>query len=345
MSSNEIITGTSGLLNLGNTCFMNSIIQVLSHTYEFQKEIIDSVHRLDKKRLSCTLVCLWLKLREELWAKDRHIVKPELFVRLIQFIAKQKQNSMFTGWDQNDASEFFVFLMEILHEGLVYPVSISINGKIHNQKDKIARLCYTRFKEMNEKEYSKVVGMFYGIQVTQMTSITDENLSNTADPYFIIHLPIPNHKTPTITDCFDAYIQKELLENDSAWYNEETKQKQSAFKHTCFWSFPDVLVVDFKRFHYDGRKNNILIDFPLDMLDLNPYSIGYTQTNYYECYGIVNHSGKTMGGHYTSFVKHLNGKWYHYNDSYVSEMSTERLITPKAYMLFYRRISRTILKK
>jgi ubiquitin C-terminal hydrolase len=55
-------------------------------------------------------------------------------------------------------------------------------------------------------------------------------------------------------------------------------------------------------------------------------------------YGVCNHSGNTLGGHYTSYVKNANGKWYHYNDTSVVEVSLlETIISPKAYVLFYRK--------
>jgi len=45
-----------------------------------------------------------------------------------------------------------------------------------------------------------------------------------------------------------------------------------------------------------------------------------------------------MGGHYTAYVKNANGKWYHFNDTSVAEVGlTESIISPKAYVLFYRK--------
>jgi len=77
----------------------------------------------------------------------------------------------------------------------------------------------------------------------------------------------------------------------------------------------------------------------LDNLDLSKYVIGYKKNTYvYECFGICNHSGGLLGGHYTCFVKNANGKWYHFNDTNVQEVQhLENLITPKAYCLFYRK--------
>ena len=110
-------------------------------------------------------------------------------------------------------------------------------------------------------------------------------------------------------------------------------------KKIQFLSFPNILVIDFKRFNSRFQKNQIHITFPLDNLDLSEYVIGYKKEIYkYELYGVCNHSGGVMGGHYTAFVKNANGKWYHFNDTSVSEVALiDSIVTPKAYVLFYRK--------
>jgi len=110
-------------------------------------------------------------------------------------------------------------------------------------------------------------------------------------------------------------------------------------KNITFWSFPQVLVIDIKRFNFQNRKNQILVTFPLEDLDLSSYVSGYNKKKYiYDLYGICNHSGSSQGGHYTAFVKNANGKWYHFNDTSVTEIVVvEQIITPKAYCFFYRK--------
>ena len=82
-----------------------------------------------------------------------------------------------------------------------------------------------------------------------------------------------------------------------------------------------------------------MIDFPLNNLDLSKYVIGYNKETYiYDLYAVCNHSGSVLGGHYTSFVKNANNKWYHYNDTNVTEVTDERhIVSPKAYCFFYRK--------
>ena len=89
---------------------------------------------------------------------------------------------------------------------------------------------------------------------------------------------------------------------------------------------------------YRNIKNQILVTFPLENLDLSKYVVGYNKKNYvYDLYGICNHSGGSYGGHYTSFVKLTNGKWYHFNDTIVQEVTDlNQLVSPKAYCFFYK---------
>ena len=129
------------------------------------------------------------------------------------------------------------------------------------------------------------------------------------------------------------------MDGDNSIFNEKTGKKEAAKKQLKFWSFPNILVIDIKRFSSANNKNQILVDFPLENLNLSEYVIGYNKDNYiYDLYGVCNHSGSVQGGHYTAFVKNANGKWYHYNDTSVSEVSViSQIISPKAYCFFYRK--------
>jgi ubiquitin C-terminal hydrolase len=134
-------------------------------------------------------------------------------------------------------------------------------------------------------------------------------------------------------------VEGEVMDGENAWFNEKTQQKENVRKKISFWSFPTILVIDLKRFNYRSQKNQILVDFPINNLDLSEYVIGYKKYSYvYDLYGVCNHSGSSLGGHYTAYVKNADDKWYLYNDTNVSEVKhPETIISPKAYCLFYRK--------
>ena len=342
--SNEMYfnKGLSGLANLGNTCFINSCIQIISHTYELNDFLENENNYKKKLKNKCDSVLLieWNNLRKLLWEKNC-IVSPVKFIKTIQTIAEKKKIEIFTGYSQNDISEFLLFLVDCFHNSLAREIKINITGNPENETDQLAINCFNMVKNMYTKEYSEIWNMFYGIHVSEIISLQDNTkLKQTPEPYFIINLPIPtNNKSPSLIDCLNLYIEGEELKGDNAWYNEDTKQKTDIKKTILFWSFPNILVIDFKRFNSKNQKNQVLISFPLDNLDLSNYVIGYNKSSYiYELYGICNHSGSVYGGHYTSYVKNANGIWYHFNDTSVTQVSlVESIISPKAYVLFYRK--------
>uniref|UniRef100_A0A8D3BMW7 Ubiquitin carboxyl-terminal hydrolase 32 n=1 Tax=Scophthalmus maximus TaxID=52904 RepID=A0A8D3BMW7_SCOMX len=55
----------------------------------------------------------------------------------------------------------------------------------------------------------------------------------------------------------------------------------------------------------------------------------------YNLYAISCHSGIMGGGHYVTYAKNPNEKWYCYNDSSCKEVHTEEVDTDSAYILFY----------
>ena len=84
-----------------------------------------------------------------------------------------------------------------------------------------------------------------------------------------------------------------------------------------------------------SRINN-LVDCPIEGLDLSKYVEGYNSEKYvYDLYGVSNHMGGPMGGHYTSYIKTEKG-WVHFNDESLTKMESEPIITPMTYCLFYK---------
>ena len=335
--------GLSGLANLGNTCFINSCMQIISHTYELNHFLDkENYKRKLKKTCETALILEWDELRKIMW-NENCIVSPGKFIKTIQKVAQLKGMEMFSGYSQNDVPEFMLFMIDCFHTSLSREIKMTISGNPENTTDQIAIKCFEMIKNMYSKEYSEIWNLFYAVHVSEITNLeTGKQITITPEPYFMIDLPIPeNNKSPTLIDCLNHYIKGEILDGENGLYDEKTKTKINIQKKIQFWSFPNILVIDFKRFNGRAQKNQILVTFPLETLDLSGYVIGYKKDSYkYELYGVCNHSGGVMGGHYTAYIKNANGKWYHFNDTGVSEVGViDSIISPKAYVLFYRRKS------
>jgi ubiquitin C-terminal hydrolase len=221
-------------------------------------------------------------------------------------------------------------------------VSIKITGKKENKLDEVAVQCYTMLQNVYSKEYSEIMDLFFGIYMSEISSMADGTVhAIKPENFFILDLPVldGNKLASNLYDCLDIFTKTEYLNGDNAWFNEKTGKKEDIKKRIMFWNFPKILVISLKRFSPDGQqKLNSKINFPLENLDLSKYVCGYSASTYkYDLYGICNHSGGVMGGHYTSFVKHIDNKWIHFNDTNVEIVDNpQNIITPLAYCLFYR---------
>jgi ubiquitin C-terminal hydrolase len=335
--------GHTGLQNLGNTCFLNSCTQALVHTYEIHellnRQNVNDLLASSKKAFDAHIFKEWKELSETMWSGNG-AVKPIKFVSAIQQVAHKKGVDIFTGWAQNDVTEFLRFVVNCFHASIARGVKVKITGKPETETDQLAVKCYEMLNNNYKKDYSEIQDLFYGILVSDISNVeTGKSQSLKPEQYFILDLPIPETSgTTTLYDCMTEFCKKELLTGDNQWFNEISGAKEDVNKQIRFWNFPKVLVITLKRFNAKGRKTENFVDFPLTDFDLSKYVEDYLPKRYvYDLYAICNHMGSTDGGHYTAFVKNCMGKWLHCNDDSVSIIANaQQIITPMAYCLFYR---------
>ena len=358
--------GITGLANLGNTCFANACLQCLSHTYELN-DFLSNGDADYKKHLSnkpeSVLLVEWDDLRKLMWSQNC-VISPGRFINTVQRIAKITNRDLFTGWSQNDLPEFLLFLFDSFHNALTREVIMDIKGNIKTKKDEMGKACYEMMKTQYTKDYSEFLNIFFGIHVSVLTPIPEQPLrvnpedsiylSIRPEPYMLIHLPIPSReelhiektdKNITLFDCFDKHCERESLEGENAWFNETINKKQNVHKRLLFWSLPNVMIIDIKRFitSYTNRrmkKNQQFIDIPISNVDFSKYVEGYAKETFiYDLYAICNHHGQIEGGHYSATIKNSNGKWYNFNDTQVKEiLITDNIISGNTpYCLFYRK--------
>lgn len=341
MNNSEYLgKGRSGLANCGNTCYVNSCIQCLSHTYELNNFLKEKTYEGKLNNIpDSVLLVEWDSLRELMWSQNCQIA-PWGFIKAIQKVSKLKLNNLFTDYNQNDVQEFLLFIIECFHNSISRAVDMKVSGNVINSTDIMAKECYKMMSDMYKDDYSEIIKMFYGIHVSTITEIgTDNLLSVRPEPFGILSLPlVNNNNTVSIYECLDKYCEKERLEKNNAWFNEKINKKQDVDKGIAFWSFPEILVIHLKRWNYSGNKDNRLVDIPITDLKLEKYVKGYNPSSYvYDLYGICNHHGIVGGGHYTATIKDASNKWFNCNDLIINEINLEKVIQRDAYCLFYRK--------
>lgn len=329
-------TGKTGLVNLGNTCFMNACIQCLSHCNELASAYDRDTTKqsLKASTTEAGVAQEWEKLRKLMWSDDC-VISPRGFLASIHNAARAKNASLFTGFAQNDVGEFIRFLLiGCIHTATATKVKMTINGGGTSEQDKLARICYEAIAKLHSQEYSPIVEIFYGIG----TSVVERDgmKKTTVEPYFILSLPVP-HRPCTIYECFDMYTEPSELVGSNQ-YETDAGEMVDATKQDGFWSFPDVLIIELKRFSNNLVKNNNVVKFPLDNLSLAKYARSYDVEQYnYELFGVCNHSGRICGGHYTAYARQPGESWSHFNDRSVEPADESQIASAKAYCLFYRK--------
>ena len=329
--------GLSGLVNYGNTCYMNSAIQCLSnipfltHYFKNKKFVGD----LKQNVLERNLTVQWYKLIEGLWGSNC-VISPQSFRREVRILAlKQGIYLNFVGNGQNDVQEFLVFMIESMHNALCKKVNMTITGSVENELDKCALEAMKNWKIFFKDNYSIFVELFYSQVSSAIYSLDGRLLSTNYQPSCFYTLPISS-KSKTLYDCFDDFTNREKLDGDNKWLNEETNEYIEVYKKINFWSLPKILIIVLKRFNNNRTKIGSLIKFPFE-LDLSKYCVGYRKNTYkYDLMSVANHDGGLNGGHYYAYVKNVNGKWYNFNDTNVSEMNKDNVVSESAYCLFYQ---------
>ncbi|KAG4304958.1 hypothetical protein PORY_001633 [Pneumocystis oryctolagi] len=179
----------------------------------------------------------------------------------------------------------------------------------------------------------------YGTVWDDVEKYEDSLLSNDREP-----------STIRLDDCLDLFSKKEQLGEDDLWYCPNCKEHRRATKQLEIWKSPDILVIHLKRFSSSRNlrdKIDVLVDFPLKGLDLservagNKYNSSLANdSQIYDLYAVSNHFGGLGGGHYTAYVILEDGHFYHFDvniDSLVVRVHESQIVTPAAYLLFYRR--------
>ncbi|XP_022875158.1 ubiquitin carboxyl-terminal hydrolase 5-like isoform X2 [Olea europaea var. sylvestris] len=181
--------GLTGLLNLGNTCFMNSAIQCLVHTPEFARYFRDDYHqeinRQNPLGMVGELALAFGELLRKLWAPGRTPVAPRSFKAKLARFAPQ-----FSGCSQHDSQELLAFLLDGLHEDLnrvkhkPYIKSRDADGR---PDEEVADEYWANHIARND---SIIVDVCQGQYKSTLVCPACNKVSVTFDPFMYLSLPL-----------------------------------------------------------------------------------------------------------------------------------------------------------
>ncbi|XP_037938705.1 ubiquitin carboxyl-terminal hydrolase Usp2 isoform X1 [Teleopsis dalmanni] len=336
ISGEEKSEGLCGLKNIGNTCFMNSVIQCLSHTSELTKFLRSHNAVRSSPSKDQQILHEFARLIRDMWSNGTRSVTPMELKRA--FSAKHR---MYSDYNQQDAQEFLRFFLDSLHCALnsgMKAGSLKIDENLtDNKKADLTWEWYTR------QENSLIRDLFVGQLKSTLKCTICNNASVTFDPFWDLSVPLPSSSRCKLDACLDLFIREEVLDGDEMPTCSKCKTRRKCTKSFTIQRFPKYLVIHLKRFSETRwSKLSNIVEFPTSERELNmgPYASNKSNSINYSLYAISNHMGSTAGGHYVALCKHpVTKKWHEFNDNVVSDALPEsHLTSSSAYILFYERV-------
>ncbi|XP_053331051.1 ubiquitin carboxyl-terminal hydrolase 21 [Spea bombifrons] len=342
-------SGHVGLRNLGNTCFMNAVLQCLSRTRPLRDYVLRHEYRQERpssSRSQRELTEVFADVVASLWTPEASdAVNPSRFKSVFQ-----KYVPSFNGYSQQDAQEFLKFFMDRIH--------VEINRKcrktpsiLSDTKRPVALEPQDSFsdddranqmwKRYLEREDSKVVDLFVGQLKSCLKCQSCGYRSPTFEVFCDLSLPIPKKGFTSgkvsLLDCFSLFTKEEELNSENAPICDRCRQRTKSTKKLTIQRFPRILVLHLNRFsttRFSIKKCSVFVDFPLSKLNLKEFASEKAGNPVYNLYAACNHSGSVHYGHYTAYCKDQTG-WSAYNDARVSAISESQVVSSEGYVLFY----------
>ncbi|KAL6234732.1 hypothetical protein BDW75DRAFT_158615 [Aspergillus navahoensis] len=373
---NRLKLPRTGLANFGVTCYMNSTIQCLSATVLMSKFFIDDRFRFyvqkNWKGSQGVMPGLYANLIRSLWKNDVQVIMPTSFRN---FCGRLNQEWAIDR--QQDAKEFFDFVVDCLHEDLnvnwqrTQLRPLTFEEEMQRERMPVARVSKIEWDRYCHREESFISSLFAGQHASRLRCTTCKRTSTTYEAFYSISVEIPASGKGDIYQCLRSYCQEEMLSGDEVWKCPYCKCERVATKQIIITRAPQILVVHFKRFSasktQSARKIHTPIDFPLHGLRMDDFVFSQPrQTSNgdgassdpqdptsateppftYDAYGVLRHLGSSMGsGHYISLVRDASRQcWRKFDDGRATDIIPrdlpfkDRLQNEQAYIVFYERV-------
>lgn len=331
--------GLCGLINLGNKCFLNSILQCLFSTMSLTDYILSTQYLEDltienRRTKEHYLLMSYVTLVNNVYDLNQ-LIKPKTFVENLSMFHRK-----YFSMNQQDSHECLLYILDILHKSISYPIEVDIQGDPASSEEILMKKSLESWRYFYENSYSFLIQTFNGSTISNVECSHCRNNTVTFEPYNTLSLDIPLDDTD-LYSCLEEYFQKD--EKISSYTCEKCERK-GCNKIVDLWTVPNYLIIHLKRFKEVSNqsvKNTAQVQYPIKDLDITRFiSKEKKDTNnyIYDLYAINHHSGNMDSGHYWSSCKNLDGHWYQFNDANVSRYNLDSsLVTSDAYILFYAR--------
>lgn len=312
-----------GISNLGATCAINSLIQIICRNKHLSATILNA-------NVSPNSFTGELKEIIELICNQNKSLHPAKFIDCFY----KTFNGIFNRYEQIDINELWFYVFDKINEETSKPslLNFSVVSNLKEEHD-------YKINIYNNNKTSELLKLVQGSFINIIECSNCNHRSYSFEPFINISLDIDT-KTDnnlTIADLISTFIKDEFREAD-AWKCDKCLQNCSYIKTNRIWKIPKVLLLSLNRFKDHNNKNNKEI-FINDELNFNKGSVlSINEDCKFELQAVGLHFGGLCGGHYTSACNMNNGNYHHYNDDVINVISSndiKQILNKNGYLIIY----------
>ncbi|XAR48504.1 Ubiquitinyl hydrolase 1 [Bertholletia excelsa] len=314
---NKIELRPRGLINCGNSCFANAVLQCLAHTRPLTAYFLHGLHSKACERKGWCFTCEF----ESLILKSREGDSPLSPIGILSQI--QNIGSHLSNGREEDAHEFLRYAIDKMQ-------SVCLKEATTNASSTL-------------EEETTLIGLTFGGYLrSKIKCIKCGGKSERDDRMMDLTVEIEGD-IDTLEDALRQFTRTEVLEGENKYHCSRCRSYERAKKKLTILEAPNILTIALKRFQ-SGKfgKLNKSVQFP-ETLNLAPYMCGTSDKSpIYNLYGVVVHldiMNAAFSGHYVCYVKNVQNKWFKIDDSMVKAVDLDSVLKKRAYMLLYARCS------
>ncbi|KAL8512315.1 hypothetical protein ACS0TY_018696 [Phlomoides rotata] len=320
-----------GLRNLGNSCYLNSVLQCLTFTPPLANFCLRNLHSSvcdfgagKEKKGECPFCILEKRIYRSL-NSEAGSDAPLKINSCLRIYAEH-----FRAGRQEDAHEFLRYVIDACHNTCLRLKKLQQQQRVKNG--------IANGGDNGGSGETVVKEIFGGALQSQVKCLSCGAESNKVDEIMDISLDILH--SGSLREALQKFFQSEVLDGNNKYKCDNCKELVTARKQMSVLEAPNVLVIQLKRFEgiFGGKVDKPIAFDEILVLSSHMCKGSKDQHPEYNLFGTIVHSGFSPdSGHYYAYIKDAFGRWYCCNDSYVSVSTLEEVLSEKAYILFFSR--------
>lgn len=306
-----------GLVNFGNTCYCNSVLQALYFCKPFREKVLHFKAQNKNWKKETLLSCLADAFHHVASNKKKTgTFAPKRFIQRLK-----KDNDAFDNFLQQDAHEFLNYLLNHVAD-LLQEDRKQLSGPV-GKAPATAPAAVATATASTAAASTWVHEIFRGTLTNETRCLNCETVRTKEEDF--LDLSVDVEQNTSISHCLRGFATSEQMQNDNKYSCEVCCSKQEATKRMRIKRSPLVLALHLKRFKYQESLNRFTklsyrVVFPLEIRLFNTEEDAACLDRLYDLVAVVVHCGSGPNrGHYISIVKSC-GLWLLFDDDIVEHI-------------------------